>query len=107
MVSEVLKWISNYYVDYGIKDPEDVQKKINSKEYPSEIYLLTFPTNPKNVLDLFPVSSLKYQAIEENCPQVVGIAKGKQAAIDLAGKIILECNHKTGTFRVEEYLKNR
>ena len=41
------------------------------------------------------------------CPKIVGMAKGKDEAIDLAVDIVKNIYGETGAFQVKEYFKNR
>ena len=41
------------------------------------------------------------------CPEIVGMAKGKDEAIDLAVDIVKNIYGETGAFQVKEYFKNR
>jgi hypothetical protein len=43
----------------------------------------------------------------DNCRTVIGMAYGKNHAMALAATVLEECYHETGSFRVDEYLKNR
>lgn len=106
-MSELLKWIKNYYVGEGIDNPEEIRKKTEEKEAPKWVYLLTAPVNKANVMDLIQAKQLENRFCYDSCPLILGMAKGKDGAIELASKILLECQKDTGNFQVEEYLKNR
>lgn len=104
---ELLNWIKDYYVGAEVAEPEEIRRKIEKKEKPGEEYLLTIAANPSNVLDLIPAESLKYSVLYDACPMIVGIAKDKAEAMELAMQILVECQKKTGTFDVKQYLMNR
>lgn len=103
----MLKWISDYYAGNSIQSPEELKIKINSGAFLPGIYLLTLPQNPNNILDIIPAISLMQKPVYNLCPLVIGIASGKEEALELACGIIGEAYKKTGAFRMEDYLKNR
>ena len=41
------------------------------------------------------------------CPEIVGIAKGKEDAMDLVTEMIQTIFSETGGFEIKEYWKNR
>jgi ferritin-like protein len=106
-VSDVIQWIKEYYVDPQIQNPEEIKKKINMRKAPGFIYLLTFPANPENVMEIVPAILLRQHHMYENCRTVFGMAYGKDQAIALAAAVLEECYRESGSFRVDEYLKNR
>jgi hypothetical protein len=94
-------------VDPQIQNPEEIKKKINRRKAPGFIYLLTFPSNPANVMEIVPAILLRQRHMYDNCRTVIGMAYGKNHAMALAATVLEECYHETGSFRVDEYLKNR
>ncbi len=104
---EMLRWIENYYVGSSIRKPEEMKKKIDSGFFAPGIYLLTLAGNPDNLMEFLPAASLKQEALRRLCPTVIGMALGKEEAIELTCRILEEVYDRTGSFRVEDYLKNR
>lgn len=103
----MLKWVSNYYAGCSIQKPEELKSKINSGAFLPGVYLLTLPRNPDNILEIIPALSLMQRPVYDLCPVVIGVASGKEEAMDLACGIIGEVYEKTGSFHMEEYVKNR
>src|SRR5699024_5716676 len=104
---KMLRWIENYYVGSSVRKPEEMKEKINSGFFAPGIYLLTLSDNPNNLLEFLPAASLKQKAVYRLCPTIIGIAWGKEEAIELTCQILKEVYERTGSFRVEDYLKNR
>ena len=97
-------WASHLFIGNKMKKK---QKKaivsINQREATFEIYCITFASNPNNLFDIMNANELlfpHYQRIEVN---IVGLAKGKQEAIDLVQKMLMEVYKKTGGFDVRAY----
>lgn len=99
--------MENFYVGISVEDPKKLKAKINAGAFLPGIYLLTLSDNPDNILEILPVVSLKQKAVYHRCPTIVGMANGKEEAMELVRSIVGEIYQKTGSFCLEEYLKNR
>lgn len=71
------------------------------------IYLITLSDNPRNLLEILPALTLIQENAADMCPEIVGIAKGKEEAMDLVTEMIRTIFSETGGFEVKEYWKNR
>ncbi len=100
-------WIEDYYIGAGIKNPQKTRKKIDAGRLTVGVYLITLSENPGNLLEIIPASLLMQKTYARICPTIVGMEKGKDAAIDMAAGIIKEIYETTGQFQVREYFKNR
>lgn len=103
----MLDWKKNYYLEGEIRFPELTRKKIQKRKYVPEIYLITFSHNQENLLEILPAMVLLQKAAYENCPTIIGMAKGKDCAFSLVKRIIDEVYQNTGTFHIREYIENR
>lgn len=102
-----LDWYESYYVGEGIRNPEKIVEKLNDGKLVTGIYLVTLSENPGNILEMFSASLLKQEIFRELCPTIIGIAKGKDGAIQMAQQLVEESLKATGSCRITEYLKNR
>ena len=75
--------------------------------WPFGVYLVTLSENPGNLLEIVPSYMLIQKSYYARCPEIVGMAKGKDEAIDLAVDIVKNIYGETGAFQVKEYFKNR
>ncbi len=71
------------------------------------IYLLTLSGNKNNLMEILPASMLMQKSFFELCPDILGMAKGKENAIEMAAELLEDMYRRTGSFAVEEYMKNR
>lgn len=101
------QWIVDYYVGGGIRDAEKVRGRIDSGKLAPGVYLVTLSHNPGNLLEVIPAVLLVQKPFASLCPRIVGMAKGKEEAIELASDIVREIYQATGGFRVTEYFENR
>lgn len=83
--------------------------RVVKKKLSFDTYLITLPSNPSNVLDVYTANVLlqshfkEKQALKEI--YVVGIAKGHDEALELVRNIIDEVYCNTGSFDISGYLK--
>lgn len=99
-----MKWYSDLYV--GEKLQSTYRKHIRRIEQtgkPYGDYLIALPANPANLLDIMPVKTARYYADV----RVIGIAKDKQEAIEVAASVVDDVYHNTGGFDVKAYLKEK
>lgn len=104
----MLEWYENLYVsDAASRRIHRTIRQINGNKTAPGIYLLTYPVNSRNVMDILSALSLKQPVMRKRCPKIIGVAKGKDDAIDLMMDIINETYENTGSFQVKDYLENR
>ena len=103
----MLRWTGNYFVGEGISNPKAIQAKIELGKRTSGIYLLTFSNNKDNLMELLPAKMLQQKPVYERCPEIFGMAMGKDGAIELGTKILMDCYRTNGNYCLKEYLKNR
>lgn len=102
-----LDWYEHCRAGEGICDWREIADKLNKGEQVKGIYLITLSNNPDNILEMFSAVFLKQPAFRELCPRIVGVAKGKDGAIDLVRQLVEESLQTTGSCQVNEYLKSR
>lgn len=103
----MLKWCEHYYIGEGVRDAEKIREKIDQGRLTPGIYLLTLSENPDHIMEILPAVSLKQEAVRRLCPEIIGMAKGKEEAITMVSEILPRIYEETGTFQVREYMKNR
>lgn len=67
-------------------------------------YILTPPSNGKNVLDIYPATTLSQPYYKEQDLLIIGIAADYDDAAELAGKIVSELYRKTGGFDLPGFI---
>ena len=72
---------------------------------PRGIYVIVPAMNPKNILDIIPAKELEKDWYEERQDLlVVGVAKGYDEALEVAGQIVGRLYRTTGSFELERML---
>ena len=98
-------WNQKLYVGKSIEGKEaKIKWKVQHNAGQCCIYILTFASNPQNLLDIIPAEELLQKAYPKEHLRVVGMARGYHEAIMLAGSIVEEVYRSTGTTKVREYL---
>lgn len=67
------------------------------------IYVITLSSNPENLLDIIPSWELMQKYYPKSDLLVIGIDKGYENAMELAGMIVMDVYEKTGTFQIRDY----
>lgn len=72
-----------------------------------DIWLVTEAANGRDVFDIISSGWLKQKAVRKNLPEVIGIAKGYEEAVELVKQIVDETYAQTGTGDVKGYLEQK
>ena len=100
----MLKWREDYYVGEGIKAAAKARRRIDAGRVAFGVYLVTLSENPGNLLEIVPSYMLIQKSYYARCPEIVGMAKGKDEAIDL----VLGNNQKINIVEaLAEYAENK
>lgn len=104
-----MKWYKGLYL--GEKAREDKYKilgKVVRSRFQADTFLIMLPSNPANVLDVVPAVYLNQphfnKKFYKNEVYVVGIAKGRNEALELVRSIVDEVYQATGGFDISGYL---
>ena len=106
-VDHMLKWNDNCYIGKTVTDTENIRRRLEEGKIVPEIYLLTLSDNPRNLMEILPAVSLVQRSLADLCPEIIGIAAGKEEAFQLTEDIVREVYEETGGVQIREYLKNR
>lgn len=102
-----MRWYERLYVgEKAQKRRHTIIRSIRKNEA-SGYYVLTPPSNEKNILDMYPMFTLCQPYYGEHEPYIIGVAADYGDAARLAGHIIEEMYRRTGAFRLEEFLSQR
>lgn len=103
----LLKWMKNYYIGNDVKNPTRIRARITAGKFVPDIYVVTLSDNPGNILEILPAGMLVQRSARDTCPLIIGMARGKSGAIQMAQDVIEQVYTETGNFKIKEYLKNR
>ncbi|MEG1292355.1 MAG: hypothetical protein RSD28_08680 [Lachnospiraceae bacterium] len=103
-----MNWYKDFYAGESITAQKDkIKWKILHHAGQLNIFVIAVGSNPAALLEIIPSSQLlqKYYPHEELL--VIGIEKGYDNAMKLAGSIVMELYQKTGEFQVREYFQEK
>ena len=103
----MLKWHDHYYVGESVRDESAVREKLDAGKPVPGIYLVTFSDNPHTILEIIPAVTLFQKTAARLWPEIVGMAKGMDEAMELVQMIVQTVYEETGDVLVDKYLKNR
>lgn len=102
-----MKWYRNLYCSDNLEDEKKkIIKEIRHHKRQWNIYVITLARNNYDLFDIYHVNVLyqPYYRKREDEITVIGIAKGKEEAMKLVEKIVMDVYQKTGDCKVKEYV---
>ncbi len=101
-----MKWYRDLYVGESIADQtEKVKWKIRRGIGQLHIYVIAPASNPQNLLDIIPARELLQKYYPKKEMYVIGLAKGRAEAEQVAAELITAVYAETGGFDIRTYLK--
>jgi hypothetical protein len=100
-----MKWYNDLYVGYNLLDKKrQVMKKIKNGKQQFNKYVIALPFNDYDVLDIYPSYVLTQKWYLKSDIVIVGIAEGREEAMDMMQLIIMDCFNKNGDVNVKKYI---
>uniref|UniRef100_UPI0040560523 hypothetical protein n=1 Tax=Agathobacter sp. TaxID=2021311 RepID=UPI0040560523 len=100
-----MKWYHNLFLgEKAAPKYKQTVRKIKNRKLTPNIYVIAFPSNPQNLLDIIPTWELMQSGYPKEHVRIIGIADGKREAFEVTRQIVDEVYQKTGTTNVKEYL---
>ncbi|MEY8390762.1 hypothetical protein AALA98_05205 [Lachnospiraceae bacterium 45-W7] len=82
---------------------EKVKWKILHNAGQLDIYVIALGSNPQNLMDIIPSWELMQKYYPSHDTLVIGVDKGYDNAMELAGKIVVDVFQKTGNLNIRDY----
>lgn len=101
----MIRWYDNLYVDKVIKNRQDIMKRINEGKMTPHVYCIIFPSNGNNLFDILNANELLFDYYKKKDIFILGLAIGRDSAIELVVDMLEEVYRNTGDFKVKEYYK--
>lgn len=96
-----MKWYRKLYVGKKAQaDRNSIVYRIKRGKPQMGVYVLTLPANRENVLDIYPSYTLLQPHYKKMNLYVVGIARGREEALELMVKIVMDAYKSTGSYKV-------
>lgn len=97
-------WYEHLYLGaIAAKKQYKILRKIN-KRWLSKAYAIILPANPENVLEVCAFNELLQKHYAKHPVFIVGLAYGKDEAMELLQDIIMDFYRKYGSVKVADYI---
>ncbi len=97
-------WYKDFYAGEAIAaKKEKIKWKIQHKAGQLDVYVIVLGSAEGNLLDIIPARELMQKNYPKMDMLIVGVDKGYDNAMELAGRIVTDVYKVTGTFEVKEY----
>jgi len=104
----MLQWYPHLYVGrQAAKKQGQLIHEIEEKQPFSGAYILTFPLNEANQLEIVPVKSLMREVVYDRTPMIIGLAANKREAYDLLDIIVKDTYAARHDADMKAYLRSR
>ena len=101
-----MMWNNRLYVgEKAVPHKKTIVKKIKNNKFQLGIYVLALPANEDNVMDIYPAQVLMQEHFKKSNQLIVGIAKGKDEALELMIQMITDSINETGSYRVKDLVE--
>ncbi|NLZ81853.1 MAG: hypothetical protein GX913_08680 [Clostridiales bacterium] len=103
-----MRWYKNLFIGTNAeKTKHEIVEKVKSNKPQLNVFVLTLPSNEKNLLDIFHSTMLLQPYYISKDFFVVGLAKGYEEALEVMTQIVIDTYNETGGFHVKEYLESK
>lgn len=98
-------WYEDLYVGYSLLDKKrQIMRKIKNGKPMFNKYVITLPKNDYDTLEIYPADVMIQKWYKDSDIVVIGIAEGKEEAMDIMVLIIMDCLNQTGGVKVKDFI---
>lgn len=102
----MIVWAKNLYIgELAEKKHDRIMKKLENGKIVPGFFLITRPTNDKNLFDILPATELLFPYYKQKELLVYGLAKGKAEAENLVVTMLEDIYRESGGLCCKEYFK--
>ncbi len=103
-----MQWCKHLYIGDSVQGrKKKIIRKIKASKLQIDAYVIAFPSNDENLLDIYPSYVLLQPHYKRIDITIVGIAYGYEDALLLVQRIVEEVYKKTGNLDIEKYINHR
>ncbi len=100
----MVQWANELYMGYKMnKRASRVIDCINNRKAVMNIFCICLASHSDNLFDIMDANELLFPHYKNVDVTIIGLAKGKEEAIDLVHDMIMEVYEATGEFDVRTY----
>lgn len=102
----MIRWYNYLYLDkLANKKLKQVKKRMESGKVMKGVYCITLPQNGDNLFEIIQTNQLIYPYYKSKEIYVLGLAYGKDSAIDLLTEMVMDILDNTDDFDGKNYYK--
>ena len=101
-----MKFCSNLYVGKSIRDPEKVKWKLKHNAGQFSIYVIALAASKEDQLEIIHGGYLKQRCFDTEHMLVVGLASGRQEAVEIVARLAQKVVRETGDADIRGYILN-
>ena len=102
----MIVWSEKLYIgEQAEKKCKKIQKKLENGKAVMGYFLITKPSNDKNLFDILPTKELLFPYYKKQNLEVYGLAKGKEEAEELVVSMLEDIYRETDGLCCKEYFK--
>lgn len=100
----MIRWYDKLYMDEKAKEHiVKITDRIERGKPLLGVYCITIASNPNNLFDIYNTNELMFKHYKRMGVDIVGLAYGKESAIQLIEKMVLDVYENSKEFKVREY----
>lgn len=100
----IMKFYKNLYVGDTVKNPEKVKWKLKHRAGQMNIYVIAFAEG-SDQLEFYHCAFLKQKYYRKHAPYIIGIANGREEAVEIVERIAMECFKAGRGGNLKDYLR--
>ncbi len=102
-----MKWYKDLFIGESVTGKiKKIKWKVEHNAGMLCTYVITFPSNSDNLLDMIPTRELLQKGYPQKDLHIIGIAGNYDEAVELVAQIVEETYNNTGGTDVYAYLKD-
>ena len=99
-------WYKDLYVGYNLLERKrEVIRKMKWGKQQFNVFAITLSRNEHDLLEIYPSNVLTQKYYKDSDLVVVGIAYGKEEALDMMQLVLQDCMEDTGGLDVKAYIR--
>jgi len=100
----MVQWTTKLYIGDNMKKKRDKAiASINKGEATFGVYCIAFASQPSNLFDIIEANELLFPHYKKSDICILGLARGKEEAVNLVSDMLMEVYNETGDFDVRTY----
>ena len=102
-----MKWYKDLFVGESVTGKiKKIKWKVEHNAGMLHTYVITFPSNSDNLLDMIPTRELLQKGYPKKNLHIIGIAGNYDEAVEQVAQIVEETYNNTGSTDVHAYLRD-